>query len=137
MIRKEQVVPMILEVCPSFQQAFSQSETKNLLYVVMGDLVRHLLEEYRTGRTGEFTTLCELIERLLVEGEPYVKDLAVIGLLEGIQNAWRDRGEDPENFGRYLLSESRQWWKELNDFWQGKNKLIGTGMHNKAPETTP
>ena len=132
MIGKEQIIPLILEACPSFQRTFNESGNKDLLYVVVGDLARHLLIEYRAGRTGEFGAIYELIDRLHIDGEPYVKELATIGLLEGIQNVWLNSGEDPENFGRLLLPESRLWWNDLNDFWQGKIKQVGDGVHNKA-----
>jgi len=130
MINREQVIPLILETCPSFRDAFSQSDDKDLPYVVMGDLARHLLGLYRTGQTAEFDGLCEVVERLHVDGEPYVKELATIGFLEGVQNVWTNNGEDPEHFCRFLLPESRKWWKDLNDFWQGKIKHVGNGVHN-------
>ena len=134
MINREQVIPLIVEACPSFRQVLSQSDDKDLPYVVLGDLARHLLGMYRAGQTNEFCILCELVERLHLDGDPYVKELATIGFLEGIQNVWANNGEDPENFCRFLLPESRKWWIDLNDFWQGKIKHVGDGVHNQAAE---
>lgn len=131
MIKREQVIPMILEACPSFRQVFCQSDDKDLPYVVMGHLAQHLLDMHRAGQTREFGALCELIERLHTDGDLYVKELATIGLLEGIQNVWANNGEDPEHFCRFLLPESRKWWKDLKDFWQGKIKHVGNGVHNQ------
>ena len=121
---------MILKACPSFQETWDKSDDQELLYVVMGDLARHLLELYQTGRTDEFTPLCETIEDLHANGNSYVRELATIGILEAIQNVWGHTETDPEEFYRFLLPESRKWWKELNDFWAGKIPHVGAGLHN-------
>ena len=134
MIKKEQVISLILEACPSFQQELNRSNDKDLLYVVMGDLARHLLGLYRNGQTREFSALAEVIEQFHLDGDQYVKGLAIIGFLEGIQNVWGRDGEDPELFSPFLLPESRKWWQELNDFWQGKIEHIGDGLQNRNPD---
>lgn len=36
-------MPLILEACPSFQETWDKSDDQDLLYIVMGDLARHLL----------------------------------------------------------------------------------------------
>jgi hypothetical protein len=51
-------MPLILEACPSFQETWDKSDDQDLLYVVMGDLARHLLTLYRSDRTDEFVPLC-------------------------------------------------------------------------------
>ena len=121
---------MILTACPSFQEMWDKSEDKELLYVVMGDLARHLLTLYETGRAEEFGPLCEVIEKLHTNGDGFVRELATIGILEAIQNVWSCTATNPEGFCRFLLPESRKWWKELNDFWAGKIPYVGAGLHN-------
>jgi len=121
---------MILEACPSFRETWDTSPDKDLLYVVVGNLARHLLTLYRAGQTDEFKPVCETVERLHVEGDDYVRELATIGFLEGVQNVWANNGADPEDFYPFLLPESRKWWKELNDFWAGKIPRVGAGLHN-------
>ena len=131
MITKEQVIPMILKACPSYQEAWDKEEDQDLLYVAMGNLARHILAMYKDGKIDEFGSLCQVIEVLHLEGDGYVRELATIGFLEGIQNVWGNDGTDPEEFCRFLLPESRKWWKELNDFWAGKIPYVGAGLHNK------
>ena len=126
MITQEQVVPMILEACPSFQETWIRSDDQDLLNIVMGDLARHLLSLYQIRRKEEFGPLCEVIERLQLDGDRHVRELATIGILETIQNVWNH----PEEFCRFLLPESKKWWKELNDFWTGKIPYVGAGLHN-------
>lgn len=130
MIKQEQVMPLILESCPSFQETWDKSDDQDLLYVVMGDLARHLLSLYRDKQTEEFAPLCQVIERLHTDGDGFVRELATIGFLEGIQNVWGNNDADPEGFRSFLLAESRKWWEELNDFWAGKIPYVGAGLHN-------
>ena len=131
MIKQEQVTSLILEACPSFQETWDKSEDQDLLYVVMGDLARHLLMLYRDNRTDEFPAVCEMVERLHLDGDRYVRELATIGFLEGVQNNWANNDADPDDFCRFLLPESRKWWQELNDFWADKIPHVGAGLHNK------
>ncbi|MBN1590296.1 MAG: hypothetical protein JW888_12345 [Pirellulales bacterium] len=93
-------------------------------------MARHLLRLYQDKRTEEFPALCELIERFHFEGDGFVKELATVGLLEGIQNNWEHDDADLKGFHDFLLPESRKWWKELNDFWAGRIPYLGAGLHN-------
>lgn len=130
MIKQEQVIPLILEACPSFKAEFEKSDNKELLYVVMGEFASHLLFLYRQKEIEEFGPLCEVIERLHIDGDSFVKELATIGFLESIQNVWKNNGANPDDFIKFLLPESLKWWKELNDFWNGKIPFVGAGLKN-------
>lgn len=121
-------MPLVLEACPSFRETWEGSDDQDLLYVAMGDLARHLLKLYQAGHTDEFGPLCQAIERLHLDGDAYVKELATIGILEAIQNVWGHTDTDPEEFHKFLLPESRRWWKELNEFWAGKIPFVGAGL---------
>jgi predicted transcriptional regulator len=126
MITEAQVVPMLAEACPSFQSS------EELLYLVLGDFARHLLELHRQGQTATFPEVARVIERLQVEGTHSVREAATIGLLEGVQNVWANEGVDPELFAAHLLPESRRWWEELNAFWRGDRRYIGEGLEEKG-----
>jgi hypothetical protein len=131
MITKDQVVPLLLEACPSFQSAWNdhrQYYGEEILYVVLGDFASHLLQLHRQSQTEVFPAVAQLIERLHIEGDPYVREAATIGLLEGIQNVWGNNHADPELFASYLHPVSGKWWQSLNDFWNGKSKFVGEGL---------
>src|SRR5262245_37547215 len=122
MISKDQVIPVLMEACPSYRLP---AEDADLLYVTLGDFARHLLQLQRQGRTAEFSSVARAIERLHVEGDHSVREVATIGLLEGIQNVW---GNEAESFVQHLLPVSAKWWQSLNDFWSGKSKFVGEGL---------
>jgi hypothetical protein len=130
-IKKDQIMSMILEACPSFLKIWEKLYYQDLPYVVMGDLARHLLNLYQDQRTDEFGPLCETIEIFQTNGDRFVKEFATIGILEAIQNVWGNTNADPEDFYKFLLPESRKWWKDLNDFWAGKIPYVGAGLDNK------
>lgn len=126
MIVKSQIIPMLVEACPSFH---SEEE---LPYVALGDFARHLLSLHQSHQTDAFPSVARVIEQLHIEGDQYVREAATIGLLEGIQNVWGNNEVDPELFTRYLLPESRKWWDELNAFWCGERRFVGEGLQQKA-----
>lgn len=112
---------MLLNACPSFRQTWEASLKRSdtaLLYISLGEFARHLRELYLINKVDEFTAVAAVIEKFHLDGTPYVKEAASIGLLEAIQNAWRNNSLDPEEFVKYLKPESAKWWKSLNAFWQ-------------------
>lgn len=131
MITKQQVVPLLLEACPSFRPVWEEhlhDDGEEILYVALGDFARYLLELFQAGKTEAFPAVAQAIERLHLEGDSYVREAATIGLLEGIQNVWGNNNVDPEFFLSFLLPESVRRWKSLNKFWSGESKQVGEGL---------
>jgi hypothetical protein len=130
MIEKHQIIPLILETCPSFSEHFNQldEDIKELYYCVGGDLARHFLDQYNKNDTSEFYKLGELIELFVVEGDQFTSEFAVIGILEGIQNIWGHSKTDPEIFTKYLLRQSLLYWKSLNKFWMKEIPYVGADI---------
>jgi hypothetical protein len=124
-------MPMLLEAVPSFSEQWSEIEDDpihldeatgmRLDYVDVAWFAPHVVGLQRSGATGELTSLFEVIEMLHTDGDEYVKELATIGYLEGIQFACSHTTEvRQEEFESYLGPESRRWWRGLNAFWSGK-----------------
>ena len=136
MIAKEQVMPLLLEACPSFSErwkmhAADAAYEEGLLYVDLGEFAHHLVELVRAGATSEFAAVFDVLERLHIDGDSYVTEAATIGLLEGLQNVAENTGVDPQRFGPWLKPESAKWWSELRDFWDGKSPTVGAGLARK------
>ena len=90
------------------------------LYLALTDLARHLIAMLERGETGSFTEIFSLVERLIIEGDDYVRDAAAVGLLEDLQNGGLHHQTKPEDFEPYLLPVSASKWQWLNDLWAGK-----------------
>jgi hypothetical protein len=120
-ITRERVIPLILEACPSFREAWQKSPEQSL-YLAVGDFARHLLQLQQRDQTEEFPAVGQLIERLHNEGDHYVREAATLALFEGIQDVWGKNHVDPELFLPYLLPESARRWRSLKDFWDGKGR---------------
>jgi hypothetical protein len=132
MIIKEQVIPLLLNGCPSFAEKWREHQAyygeEKLLYIDLGVFADHLVDLYELNQTQEFQAIFDSIERLHIEGDDSVKEAATIGLLEGIQNTAGNRGVDPEVFVPFLKPESAKWWKKLNDFWNGKLTALNRSL---------
>ena len=67
-----------------------------------------------------------VVERLVVEGDDYVRNLGVIGFLEGLQMMTvTAAGIDPEEAFRPLVGPvSERWWERINRFWGGEHDAL-------------
>ena len=131
MIAKEEIIPALLKACPSFQKVFDECQEKDLIYVVLGDFARHLLEMHKSSQVEVLKSAAEAIEQLELNGDSFVREAATIGLLEGIQNVWGNNDVNPDLFKQFLLPESLKWWNELNAFWDGERRYVGEGLTKK------
>ena len=124
MITRDKVIPMLLVACPSFEEHWQQHINgpiyeEGLLYIHLGEFARHLVSLQMATETEEFEGVFSTIENLVVGGDPYVREAAIYGLLEGIQNSSGGK-VDPKSFLSYLQPESAMWWEKLNVFWNGE-----------------
>ncbi len=137
MIEQKQIMPLLISACPSFREIWDNEldpEDKELVYICLSAFARHLLTLHRQGARDEFPVVAEMIEKLHIEGDKYVREAATIGLLEGIQNVWSNEDVDPEEFTSFLLPESKRWWRQLNDFWSGRIPFVGATIANNPPK---
>jgi hypothetical protein len=131
MINEEEIIPILLKASPAFGKVLAECEDKDLIYVVLGDFARHMLELHKAGQVEVLKSVAEAIERFELNGDNYVREATTIGLLEGIQNVWGNDNVNPELFRSFLLPESLRWWDELNAFWRGERRCVGEGLARK------
>lgn len=132
MIAQENMMPVLIEACPSFApqwEAFQEewrTEPVDLPhYLVMADFARHLINQLERGDTAGFPEVFGAIERLHREGEHYVREAVTVGLLESLQNHnLHPNGTDPEQFRPYLGPETTRWWDKLHRYWEHGELLI-------------
>jgi hypothetical protein len=128
-IQSEDVMPLVLAAVPSFEEEWrTRVEEENsadepgerrLGYIDVIDVLAHLAARAAEGDTTELAPLLAVVERLHVEGDDYVRELATIGYLEGLQ------GHVGLPDVRPLLGpESRRWWRGLEAFWGGRATAV-------------
>jgi hypothetical protein len=128
-LSKTEVIPELLQECPEFQAAWND----HVAYwhgEPAGDyndasaIVHELIDSFESGRTDCFPRFFAFVERLILEGDPEVQNLAVVGYLETLQTAasWRDYG--PEKFVQWMQPQSRRWWYEIYKWWEGGKSLM-------------
>jgi hypothetical protein len=90
-------------------------------YIDAGHLIRYMVELRLQNRTEEFDGIFRAIERMITEGDTYVRDLGVFGYLEGLQmRSVTDAGLDPDaEFRPELGPVSQRQWDRLNRAWAG------------------
>lgn len=115
-ISRSDVVPLLADACPTFEAGAADEP----LYVELGRLAQHCVELARAGQLGPVTSVLAVVERLHVEGDPYVREAATIGFLEAVQNVALHYRVPLVTFEPLLGVESRRWWCALVRFWAGE-----------------
>jgi len=135
MIEPLDVMPLLLAACPSFAEEWATTESENLDetspsgrlgYVDAGDFIRHMVRLRLADGTHEFPAIFDVLERLVIEGNDYVRNLGVIGYLEGFQMMTvTGQGLDPEaDFRPWLRPVSERWWERINRLWAGDDSAL-------------
>lgn len=123
----------MVAACPSYEPIWADSHDLNvdhetgerLCYLDAGDLTRHLVALLAEGRTETFPAVFGVIERLHEDGDDYVRELATIGYLEGLQFAASHEPAVDESFPiAYLGPESLRWWRGLVAYWAGDASTV-------------
>ncbi len=102
------------------------------LYLALQSLAEHILDRLGRGDTGGLAKVFQVVDRWITNGDAYVSEAAVIGLLESLQN---NLGGNNRNFRRadginsadvevYFTSATRRWWEKLYRFWDGDDKAL-------------
>ena len=127
---------LLISSCPSYSEQWEKYIKENyedgdeqLLYSDVADFANHIIELYILNETEEFEAVFDIIERLHIQGDEFVKELATIGLLEDIQLSLTDN-QQHDFFIKYLKPESLKWWKYLLIFGQGGYSAINQKVSN-------
>lgn len=133
MIVADEVMSLLLAACPSFapdwealkDDPLHSDGTDRLHYLDASQFARHLVALWVAGEAAEVQAALGVIERMHVEGDDYVQELATIGYLEAIQGAVeRAQGCDIGGFVGLLGPESSRWWQGLDEFWSGRASTV-------------
>jgi hypothetical protein len=136
------VMPLVLAAVPSFREKWDQevreywmdeeSPGGRLGYMDAGEVVRHAVDLLTTGQRAEVAALFAVVERLHLEGDDYVQELATIGYLEDFQNALdRHPALTHDDVLLLLGKESRKWWRAVERFWAGESPAVRLEKHRR------
>lgn len=129
------VIPRLLEACPSFGPVFALVKDEHLddavpggrlLYLDAAEFLRHIASLQLARTTAEFDAIFDTIELFVVEGDDYVSNLGVIGFLEGLQmTTVTSLGIDPDQtFRPWFRPVTAAWWRRINRFWAGEHDAL-------------
>ncbi len=131
-IGRDDVMPLLVKACPSFAPRWLEIETdpghleadgNRLCYIDAGEFARHLIRLHQEETLDEIALAFDIIERLHVEGDEYVRQLATIGYLESLQNqvGWGTEA-DPPDFTPYLGPVSLYHWRRLDESYGNRKE---------------
>jgi hypothetical protein len=113
----------LLAADPSFQPTWDafvdewKDEPELPNYLALSMLADHLIDRLEDDDTSRFDAVFEVVERWQTDGDPYVREAAIIGLLEGIQNILLSRRKTLDLFDPWLRPESKRDWERVIRFW--------------------
>ena len=129
LLRKSPMGPMLVEACPSFALQWEQflaewAEEPDLpIYVALSDFARHLSVLLADNNGQVLQRVFSVVERFIVEGDGYVSEAAIVGIIEDLQNTNLHEGTTPDQYLPFLLPQTRRWWAKVQAFWS-KGRLL-------------
>ena len=98
MITRRQMVPLLLEACPSFGNIWGPIQRPNehqnhIIQIAFGAFAAHLRDLRRKDTTGDLRAVDDIIARFRAEGDVEVKRLTA-DLVESIRSQAMNEDED-------------------------------------------
>jgi hypothetical protein len=94
-----------------------EAEDLDLPFVAMGQLARRVVSVADASKQVDFKPLFDEVETRLSTGDEALRELLIIGFLEGLQNI--DAGGS-SRWERLLGPATMEAWVGLNDVWAGR-----------------
>jgi len=129
LIPKSEIFPRLLIACPSFlttwellQHDRNRESDDALQDRAIDAFSRHVTRIFRRSQTNDLAVTFSVIERLFVEGEPYVqkKVRSLIGTLQSQSRA----STKPDQMRRMLGTRSAEQWKDFDEYCQASRLIF-------------
>lgn len=124
MVQRENVMELFINLCPSFEGKWKEHlediwdrDSETILYTDLSVFARHLTELTINNNFREFNDIFDEIERLIQEGDSFVSEAIVVGLLEDFQNGLLRNGYELNMMEKYLKPDTKKYWIALIKFW--------------------
>ncbi|WP_313618380.1 hypothetical protein [Agrobacterium sp.] len=99
-------------------------EEEALTYLVVGEFACHLIWCLEAGDTSRFTAVFQVLKDWHTQGGQYLKEAAIVGLLEDLQNENLHNTTKPDDFLPWMHPETVTWWHKVRDFWEKGTPLV-------------
>jgi hypothetical protein len=129
MIIKSQIIPLLLNACPGFQQTWQEhleywKGEESGAFNDVAEFARYLVQSFERGDTSEFSAAFATIETILNEGDQEARDIAGIGIIEDLQTIASNHSCGADVFIEWLSPMSRVAWAQIAKMWEGKRSLM-------------
>lgn len=131
MIQRECAMKLLIDVCPSFNEKWKEHlediwdrESDSILYTDFAEFARHLTSLVASESLQEFEAVFNEIEYLLQQGDSFVQEAVMVGLLEDFQNGLLNIGYEINFIEKYFKPETKKYWASLTKFWNGEIPYI-------------
>ena len=122
MIAKAEMMLLLGQACPSFRSRLARSATswqdedESMVHAVLDELGRHVIALVGRDETASLPATFAVIERLHLEGDPWVRESAAFHLLEVLHTNRFHHTTKPEQLRPHLGPESESAWDALDAF---------------------
>lgn len=122
-------IESLIALCPGISPSWSEhlefwGDDERGHFNDISVVSQFVVDSYQAGRTEWFREVFDQVERLVSNTDEDIRGLAIVGLLENIQNSlsWTDEGYHV--FEPWLGPKSLEAWRELEVLWEGKSSLL-------------
>jgi hypothetical protein len=138
-IQQDEIVPRFLEACPSARSAWDEhlawwSGKERGIYNDTAIFAHHMDTALKAGDTREFEAFFGALEGILAAGDTDTKTVAVIGVIETLQNVASHEPPGYQPLERWLGPLSRQAWADVERRWSGKESLMDVMRSERRSE---
>jgi hypothetical protein len=124
----DEVVPALLRACPTALAAWNRhlqlwGGDERGLFNDVAVFANHIVGCLTSGDAGEFPAFFRVVEKMIVQGDVKVRELAVTGLIEDIQNIASHRPGGYKPFESWLQPAALGSWLDVEAAWQGVGSL--------------
>lgn len=128
MITPADIIPTLLHSCPGFGPTWEAhlrywGDEEAGIFNDTAQFVHYLVDCYEQGDVATLRSAFDTIERFIAEGTEDTREIAIVGILETLQNYASHRPYGEGAFVEFLGPKSVAAWNQLVYLWEGKSSL--------------